>query len=196
VAFIMLILVTTIIICYNQPIISNVYFQMEKNNLLNQFANRLRLALIDANYKSNRTPSGVDILKFAKMAGYSSQICRKYLRGQAIPEPSKLAEIALKLNVSPGWLLFGDCHAKTEIEENKITISKDLLHYIFTHANTLYTDEHAKKDILPTFLLELTNNVSKIKVDDEESKKIIDLALFSVKHFNLSTDEDKCYPET
>lgn len=184
--FIMFILVTIIFICYNLTnYLKAQIFPMEKIDLVEQFASRLKSSLIDANYRSSRSPSGVDINKFAQMAGYSTQICRKYLRGKAIPEPNKLAEIAEKLNVSPGWLLFGDSHAKSTNEENKITINKDLLHYIFTHANLLYTNEHAKKEVLPSFLLELTNNVSQIQADNEQSKKIIDLALFSVQHFNL-----------
>lgn len=163
---------------------------MEKVNLVKQFANRLRDTLIAANYSSSRSTSGVDIHRFAAMTGYSPQICRKYLRGQAIPEPSKLAEIASKLNVSPGWLLFGDSHTNGHDEEHKITISKDLLHYIFTHANTLYSEEHSNHDVLPNFLIELTRDVSQINANDEQSKKIIDLALFSVKHFNPSDLND------
>ncbi len=156
---------------------------MEKNVLIKQFAKRLKDALIGANYVSSRSTSGVDIHRFAEMTGYSPQICRKYLRGQAIPEPNKLAQIADELNVSPGWLLFGDSHAKDQSRENKISISKDLLHYIFTHANTLYNDEHSV-DVLPNFLLELTQDISQINADHEQSKKIIDLALFSAKHFD------------
>jgi transcriptional regulator with XRE-family HTH domain len=156
---------------------------MEKNKLIHKFAERLRDSLIKADYGSNRSANGVNINKFANMTGYSPQICRRYLRGEAIPEPNKLAEIAKELNVSPGWLLFGDCHASSADDENKITINKDLLHYIFTHANNLYASEDNQKEMLPRFLLELTNNVSQIKADYEQSKKIIDLALFSVKTF-------------
>jgi transcriptional regulator with XRE-family HTH domain len=156
---------------------------MEKNKLINQFAERLRVSLIDGDYGSNRSAYGVNVNKFARMVGYSPQICRRYLRGEAIPEPNKLAEIAKELKVSPGWLLFGDCHTSNSDDENKITINKDLLHYIFTHANNLYSSENTQREMLPKFLLELINNVSQIKADHEQSKKIIDLALFSVKTF-------------
>lgn len=159
---------------------------MEKTKLINQFGERLRSALIKADYSSNRSPYGVNINRFAEMVGYSTQICRRYLRGEAIPEANKLAEIAKELNVSPGWLLFGECHTQNKDEENKITINKDILHYIFTHANKLYTNEKSQREMLPTFLLELTNNVSQIGADNEQSKKIIDLALFSIKNFNAN----------
>lgn len=160
---------------------------MEKSKLTQEFADRLRISLIKSEYGSNRSPYGVNINKFAKMTGYSPQICRRYLRGEAIPEPNKLAEIATELNVSPGWLLFGDCHSSLTENENKITINKELLHYIFTHANNLYEAENTQKEMLPKFLLELTNNVSQIDADHEKSKKIIDLALLSIKTLKLDT---------
>lgn len=155
---------------------------IEKINLTKQFADRLRDAMIAAGYHSTRSTSGVDIHKLAEITGYSQQICRKYLRGQVIPEPAKLAEIATQLHVSPGWLLFGDSHSNDLIAENKITISKDLLHYIFSHANTLYHVERSEGDV-SNFLLDLTNDVSQINASEEQSKKIIDLALSSIKHF-------------
>lgn len=155
---------------------------MEKVDLIKQFAHRLRDAMIAKGYHSARSTSGVDIHKLVELTGNSPQICRKYLSGQVIPEPTKLAEIASKLTVSPGWLLFGDSHSKGDLVENKITISKDLLHYIFEHANQLYTAQASDHEI-PDFLLDLTQDVCQIEASDEQSKKIIDLALLSAKHF-------------
>ena len=153
-----------------------------KQSLIQQFANRLRDAMIAAGYQSTRSTSGVDIHKLVELTGNSSQICRKYLSGQVIPEPTTLSELATKLNVSPGWLLFGDSHSNGQQVENKITISKDLLHYIFTHANQLYDPTHPS-DTLPTFLTDLTHDVSQIEVPSTQSKQIIDLALSSAKQF-------------
>lgn len=155
----------------------------EKENLIKQFSYRLRDAMIQAGYSSSRSASGIDIHKLVEITGYSPQICRKYLSGHVIPEPAKLTEIAAKLNVSPGWLLFGDSHSRNdEDSENKITISKSLLHYIFSHVNELYEADEPAKEV-PNFLLELTRDVSQIETSDEQSKKIIDLALLSAKHF-------------
>lgn len=158
---------------------------MEKVNLTKQFAYRLRDAMISAGFNSQRSTSGVSIHKLAEITGYSLQICRKYLRGEAIPEPLKLVEIASKLNVSPGWLLFGDAHNDSGHSQNKITISKNLLHYIFTKATSLYNDKQFKTEV-PDFLIELINDVSLINATEEQSKKIIDLTLSSVKHFSHS----------
>jgi len=155
---------------------------MEKVDLTKQFAVRLRDTMIAAGYNSYRSTSGVNIHKLAEMIGHSPQICRKYLRGQAIPEPIKLAEIASKLKVSPGWLLFGDSHADNYYTNDKIIISRNILHYIFTHISNLYNAEQ-KDDEIAEFLVELTNDIGQINTSEEQLKKIIDLALSSAKHF-------------
>jgi transcriptional regulator with XRE-family HTH domain len=156
--------------------------KMEKTALIKQFAHRLRDTMIARGYHSVRSTSGVDIHKLVEMTGHTPQICRKYLSGQVIPEPAKLTELAAKLNVSPGWLLFGNSHSNNDDLDNKITISKDLLHYIFAHANQLYTAQASDREI-PDFLLDLTRDICQIETSDEQSKKIIDLALLSAKHF-------------
>ncbi|WP_043874368.1 helix-turn-helix domain-containing protein [Legionella massiliensis] len=156
---------------------------MEKVDLTKQFAYRLRDAMIAAGFNSRRSTSGVCIHKLAEITGYSVQICRKYLRGEAIPEPVKLVEIAAKLHVSPGWLLFGDSHNDNSIERNKVLISKNLLLYILSNAVNLYNRPHLGNEV-PGFLLELINDVSHINASEEQSKKIIDLAISSVKHFS------------
>jgi len=156
---------------------------MQKVDLTKQFACRLRDTLIAAGYNSPRSTSGVDIHKLAEITGYSSQICRKYLRGEAIPEPAKLTEIAAELHVSPGWLLFGDCHDDIKASSKTITISKTLLHYIFSNAGELFNKEDSEHEI-PDFLVELTNDISQINANEDQSKKIIDLALSSARHFS------------
>lgn len=156
---------------------------IEKIDFSKKFAGRLRDTLIAAGFYSPRSTSGVSIHKLAELTGYSLQICRKYLRGQAIPEPAKLSEIARKLHVSPGWLLFGDddnCQ-----NNNNITIRSNLLHYIFTHAGELYNDVRTGDEIAD-FLLDLAHDISHINANEEQSKKIIDLALSSAKHFSHS----------
>ena len=138
--------------------------------------------MIEAGFYSLRSVSGVNIDKLAEITGYSSQICRKYLRGQAIPEPVKLVEIAAKLHVSPGWLLFGDDQCDINASNQNITISKNLLHYIFTKAHCLY-DANGSEDEVAEFLQELASDISQINTTEVQSKKIIDLALASAKHF-------------
>lgn len=155
---------------------------MEKKNLTEDFASRLKNAMLAANFDSKRSTSGVCIHKLAEMTGYSVQICRRYLRGEAVPELSKLIGIAETLGVTPGWLLFGDDPINHQNKTADIRISKELLHYLFTQASTLYHDRTDGKEIAD-FLLELLNDISEINASDEQSKKIIDLAMASIKHF-------------
>lgn len=156
---------------------------MEKIDFSKQFSYRLREAMLAANFNSSRSTSGVSIHKLAEITGYSVQICRRYLRGEAIPEPVKLMEIAEELKVSPGWLLFGDSHSHYPDNSQKITINKNLLRYIVTHTAQLYNDGRQDDDV-SDFLLELIQDVSQINASEDQSKKIIDLALSSIKHFN------------
>lgn len=156
--------------------------KMIKNNITVSFAERLRISLIKAGYTSNRSSTGVDIMKFANVIQYTPQICRKYLRGETIPEPQKLSEIAQHLQVSPGWLLFGDSHSFEALENHKITINKNILHHLFTHISQLCSPQNSS-DKLPNFWLELTEDLQEFNQNEEKSKKIIDMALSSYKHF-------------
>ena len=156
---------------------------MEKVDLTKQFSFRLRDAMIAAGFNSQRSTSGVSIHKLAEITGYSLQICRKYLRGEAIPEPVKLVEIAERLQVSPGWLLFGDAHNDQSNGQNKVSINKNLLRYIFIHAASLYNTQSMQTNV-PDFLMDLIQDISLINASEEQSQKIIDLALSSIKHFS------------
>ena len=156
---------------------------MDKIEFTKQFAHRLRDTMIAAGLNSMRSTSGVSIHKLAEITGYSVQICRKYLRGEAIPEPIKLIEIATKLQVSPGWLLFGDSHRDNCIERDQVVLSKSLLLYIFESAADLFRKPILENEV-PGFLLELINDLSQINTNEEQSKKIIDLAISSVMHFS------------
>ena len=155
---------------------------MEKIDLTQQFAKRLHDSMIAAGYSSARSSSGVSVDKLAEISGHSLQICRKYLRGQAIPEPIKLMEIAAKLSVSAGWLLFGDGPEFITHTNKNLTISKELIHYIFTQAAELYNAERSADEIAD-FLLDLTRDISQIDTDEEQLKKIIDLTLSSIRYF-------------
>ncbi|KTC85130.1 helix-turn-helix domain-containing protein [Legionella brunensis] len=155
---------------------------MEKVDLTKQFSYRLRDAMAAAGFNSQRSTSGVCVQKLTEITGYSVQICRKYLRGEAIPEPTKLIEIAAKLQVSPGWLLFGDSHNDSGLRKDIISISKNLLHYILTQVANLYNASRFEEEVAD-FLLDLITNISKINTNEEQSKQIIDLALSSIKHF-------------
>jgi hypothetical protein len=157
---------------------------MEKINLTKQFAQRLRDSMIAAGFNSPRSISGVCIHKLSEITGYSLQICRKYLRGEALPEPLKVQEIAMRLNVSAGWLLFGNSLNIQNPSQDKISMSKPVLHYLFNKARLLYNSS-LKEEELSNFLIDLIQDLSLINASEEQSKKIIDLAFTSLKHFSL-----------
>lgn len=153
---------------------------MKKNEFNQRFSNRLREAMMGAGYLSLRAASGVNIQKLVEITQHSSQICRKYLSGAAIPEPIKLVMIARALDVSPGWLLFGE--NDTHSHNNQIVISKNLLQYLFSHIGDLYHNAHIQDDIAD-FLLGLVVDISQIDAPEKQLEKIIDIALSSAKHF-------------
>ncbi len=155
---------------------------MAKLDFTQQFALRLKETLLAAGFCSDRSTSGVNIHQLAQLTGHSPQICRKYLRGQAVPDALKLVDMASKLNVSPGWLLFGNHPGDNLGSNTSLTINKNLLHYIFTQANALYHST-CSSDERSDFLLELTHDLSQINANEAQSKKIVDLALSSARHF-------------
>lgn len=155
---------------------------MDKSNFTAQFARRLRDAMLGEGYISFRSTSGVNIHKLVEMTGHSPQICRKYLSGQAIPEPLKLADLAHKLNVDPGWLLFGDKRLPSSEVAEQITLSQTLLHYLVTQGLLLYHAGFGEGE-MADFLLELARDLTQIAGTEAQSKQIIDLAISSVRQF-------------
>lgn len=168
----------------SQLLIKRNYCFMANINLTKEFANRLRDAMINAGFNSQRSTSGVSIHKLTEITGYSVQICRKYLRGEAMPEFSKIMDIASALKVSPGWLTFGDSSSLSEAN-TKVIISKELLRYIFMKAACLPNSSSSQVES-SVFLMELVNAISLINGTEDQSKQIIDLALASGKYFSTN----------
>ncbi len=154
---------------------------MKSLNFNQQFSYRLKHSMLAVGLHSSRSVSGVCIQKLVEITGYSIQICRRYLRGESIPELQKLIDIAKHLNVSPGWLLFGEDNNNHDVTD-QIILNKDLLYYIFIQIHKLYANTPACQE-MPIFFTDLLMDVSQIQADDEQLKKIVDLALSSVKYF-------------
>lgn len=159
---------------------------MEPIDLAKQFSYRLRDALLAAGFDSQRSPTGVCTLKLAEITGYSVQICRRYLRGKAIPDALKLREIAEKLEVSPGWLLFGE-HERNNQKSRVINLSEELLHYLLIK-NTALLKTAASTEAIAQFLVHLVADIDRMNVTDEQAKKIIDIAITSAHQFSQRSD--------
>lgn len=141
------------------------------------FANRLIQTLKDKGYTASRSPSGICIPTLAQFTGASEQICRRYIRGDALPDYEKVKLMAQHLQVNPGWLLFGD-EGDTKPKEN--IIDNALLHYILKQSHHLYPASHNRSDDYADFVLELLKEVRAIDTSKDNLVKIIDLAIGSI----------------
>lgn len=139
------------------------------------FANRLIETLKDKGYTLTRSPNGICMKTLAEFTGASEQICRRYIRGDALPDYEKVKKLANSLQVSPGWLLFGqeDASRNTQFEEN-------ILHYILKHSHCLYPVSQNGNSDYANFVLGLFREVLSIDTAENTLLKIIDLAIGSI----------------
>lgn len=144
------------------------------------FANRLIQTLKDKGHSASRSPSGICIKTLAQFTGASEQICRRYIRGDALPDYEKVKQLAVHLQINPGWLLFGDdAHA----EQSKNNSDETLLHYILKKSHHLYPSSQGNNDEYADFVLELIKEVRSIDTSENNLLKIIDLAISSISSY-------------
>lgn len=148
------------------------------------FAHRLISAMKRAGYTKPRAAHGISIQVLANLMTVSEQICRRYLRGDALPDYEKVINIAAILNVSPGWLLFGDQPNMPTTENNTLHINEELLHYILEKSFALYLLAGDNSNDFSNFVLALLKDVSAIDANHDTLKKIIDLAVSSIYSFD------------
>ncbi|MFA6301662.1 MAG: transcriptional regulator [Legionella sp.] len=144
------------------------------------FADRLIAVMKSKGHIASRSPSGICIQTLATFTGASEQICRRYIRGDALPDYDKVKQIAKSLQVNPGWLLFGDegypLTPKNQMDES-------LMHYILKHSLPLYRDSSRSNDDYADFVLGLAKEVGAIDTTKENLLKIIDLAMSSLSSY-------------
>lgn len=157
------------------------YVDMARGKYKN-FSNRLVNAMTSNGYIASRSPSGICMTTLSTFAGASEQICRRYIRGDALPDYDKIVKIAEHLNVSPGWLLF-DTQEPTETAPQQKPIDDDLLRYILTKSFQLYREETGNTDDYADFVLRLLRDVREIDTSKENLHKIIGLAVGSISSF-------------
>jgi transcriptional regulator with XRE-family HTH domain len=109
---------------------------MERSTFIQDFSQRLIKALQDKGYSSSRSKSGIEMSELAKIAGVSYSMARKYVLGVALPDYHLIPKIAHWLNVSPGWLLFGEELSFSHLKSSTaIEIETELLRYILNKDN-------------------------------------------------------------
>ena len=146
------------------------------------FSNRLIDAMKACGHSASRSPNGICIRTLSEFAGASEQICRRYIRGDALPDYEKVVNMARSLNTSPGWLLFGE-EKRDDAAYQPKTIDDDLLHYILSKSHPLYREETGDTDDFADFVLELIRDVRDIDTSTSNLEKIIDLAVSSVSSY-------------
>ncbi|KTD00693.1 transcription factor [Legionella geestiana] len=140
------------------------------------FAKRLIETLKKEGHTATRSPNGVCIKTLAEFTGASEQICRRYIRGDALPDYEKIKKLAHRLQVNPGWLLFGEgkkSSSNNELDEN-------VLHYILKHSHRLYPVSEGGNNDYADFALGLLREARSIDTDENTLFKIIDLAIGSI----------------
>src|SRR3990167_7030253 len=131
-----------------------------------KFSTRLIDAMKLNGHTASRSPNGVCMRALAEFAGASEQICRRYVRGAALPDYDKVINIAACLNVSPGWLLFGEQEQSSVIPQSN-TIHDDLMHYIIDRSQELYQEDAGDMDDYADFVMGLIREVREIDTSQE-----------------------------
>src|SRR5262245_41830072 len=91
-------------------------------------------------YVSQRSRAGVSVAKLKEVCGCSHQMARRYVLGEALPDIEITVKIAKWLNISPGWLLFGDESKVLDNinKDNLIYIESDVLEYMLLKTVPLF----------------------------------------------------------
>ena len=133
------------------------------------FGARLKLAMINNGFNSHRSPYGVDISRLARITQHSPQICRKYLKNTALPSKETVLRLSEALNVSPGWLLFGDSSSQ---HKNFVSLSPALLRCAIEEGLAVQNHFKSNHDFAD-FLMHIVETIQKFDLPDLEIRQII-----------------------
>jgi transcriptional regulator with XRE-family HTH domain len=140
------------------------------------FSDRLVSLMKLRGFTASRSPNGICMKSLAEFTDASEQICRRYIRGEALPSYEKIIKIASHLKVSPGWLLFGD----QKDEPKRRVFEEDILAYILKTTHALFPEN---SNDFSEFVIGLLKDIRDIDVPNENLYKIVDLAVGSVATF-------------
>ena len=138
------------------------------------FSERLVSTMKLRGFTASRSPNGICMKSLAEFADASEQICRRYIRGEALPSYEKVISIASHLKVAPGWLLFGEQQGPSKM------IDESLLDYILKATHPLFV---GNSEDFSDFVLGLLKDIRDIDTSDENIFKLIDLAVSSIASF-------------
>ena len=139
------------------------------DHIQTSFGARLRFAMINNGFNSNRSPYGVDVARLSDITQHSPQICRKYLKDTALPGFDTIMRLSEALNVSPGWLLFGDGSLQ---HKNLVSLSPALLRSVIEEGLAVQNHFKSNHDFAD-FLMHIVETIQKFDLPDLEIRQII-----------------------
>ena len=96
-------------------------------------------------------------------------IPRKYLKNTALPSKETVLRLSEALNVSPGWLLFGESSSQ---HKNLTSLSPALLRHVIEEG--LAVQNHFKfNHDFANFLMHIVETIQKFDLPDLEIRQII-----------------------
>lgn len=156
-----------------------------REHLVHQFSHRLITLMKQSNLGSAKSKAGVKLNKLVEVSGCSHQMARRYVLGQALPDIDIICKIAKWLNVSPGWLLFGEGGDLTNSAEakNLIQIEPQMLTHLLSKCAKLFNIT-SNTDELVRYIMDIINDVIHIEAEPKEIIKIIDMSINSIFRFH------------
>lgn len=133
------------------------------------FGTRLKLVMIQKGFSSNRSPYGVDVSRLSDITKHSPQICRKYLKNTALPSFETIMRLSEALNVSPGWLLFGDGSPQYK---NLISLSPALLRSVIEEGLAVQAHFKSNHDFAD-FLMHIVEKIQRFDLPEVDIRQII-----------------------
>lgn len=166
---------------------------MNRTEFIKKFSKRLKVSMHNKGYTSHRSKEKIEITELANIAGCSYQMARRYALGEALPEMNILYKIALHLDVSPGWLLFGEKEIKAPDSKATpvIEIEKDILSYILNKCTPFFYLEKQSNEIIVSYIMDIVYDASHLNTDKKTILKIVDMMVNSTLKLNQAEQEVK-----
>jgi transcriptional regulator with XRE-family HTH domain len=153
---------------------------IKKYNL--EFSERLREIMLKKGYGSRSAAHGVSPIAISKAIGCYNEMSLRYLDGRSVPTPDIALKISEWLEISPAYLLFGEQENKHSFD-NKIHIDKDIIEYTLKKIIPLIKQSNNESEII-SFFNSILSDISLINMDNDELKKVVNLAVKSTSFFN------------
>lgn len=155
---------------------------MSKKTTNQEFSERLRETMLKKGHASRTAACGVSPAALSKAVGCFTEMALRYLDGRSIPAPDVVLKIAEWLEVDPAYLLFGKKEDHFHVH-NKILIDKEIIDYTLKKLIPLIKNDNNEAEII-SFFISILSDMSLINMENDELKKVVDLAVKSTSFFN------------